>query len=138
MKSKEPKKSRKYYLFDCNDFILGRMAARIAFILQGKHMSDYAPNQDGGDFAVVINSDKIRTTGNKQEKKMYHSFSGYPGGITSLRLKDKMARDSRQVIVSAVYGMLPKNKLRDRMMKRLLVFKDNKHNLEVKFQEKND
>lgn len=125
-------------MFDCDDFILGRMAARIAFILQGKHMSNYSPNQDGGDFAIVINSDKTRTTGNKLEKKMYHTFSGYPGGITSLRLKDKMARDSRQVITQAVYGMLPKNKLRDRMMKRLLVFKDDKHGLEVKFQVIND
>jgi large subunit ribosomal protein L13 len=137
MKSKESKKPRKYYLFDCDDLILGRMAARIAFILQGKHMCHYSPNQDGGDFVVVINSDKTRTTGNKNEQKMYHSFSGYPGGITSLRLRDKLARDSRQVINIAVYGMLPKNKLRDQMMKRLLVFKDDKHNLDVKFEQIN-
>jgi len=138
MKSKDSKDSKKYFLFDCDDFILGRMAARIAFILQGKHKCDYSPNADGGDFAVVINSDKTRVSGNKKEKKMYHSFSGYPGGITSRKLKDRIERDSRQVIVEAVYGMLPKNKLRNKMLKRLLVFKDNKHNLKEKFQEAND
>ncbi len=138
MKNKKSKEVRKYFLFDCDNFILGRMAAHIAFILQGKQKSDYSPNGDNGDFAVVINSDKIRTTGNKKEKKIYHSFSGYPGGITSRTLKDKMEIDSRQVIIKSVYGMLPKNKLRDRMMKRLLVFKDSKHNLKVNIQEIND
>jgi large subunit ribosomal protein L13 len=81
---------------------------------------------------VVINSDKVRVTGNKKEKKMYHSFSGYPGGITSRTLKDKIKLDSREIISTSVYGMLPKNKLRDRMMKRLLVFKDKEHSLKEK------
>lgn len=129
MKSKEPKKARKYFLFDCDDFVLGRMSTRAAFLLQGKHHADYLPNNDQGDFVVVINSDKIRVTGNKKEQKMYHSFSGYPGGITSRTLKEKMIRDSRDVISASVFGMLPKNKLRNRMMKRLLVFKDKEHGI---------
>ncbi|MFA5925491.1 MAG: 50S ribosomal protein L13 [Parcubacteria group bacterium] len=134
MNSKQPKDSRKYFLFDCDDFILGRMSARAAFILQGKHKKDYLPNKDGGDFTVVVNTDKIRTTGGKKDKKMYHTFSGYPGGITSRKLKDKMERDSRQVVVESVYGMLPKNKLRNRMMKRLLVFKDKEHGIKEKLE----
>lgn len=134
MKSKKSKTARKYFLFDCDDFILGRMSTRAAFLLQGKHKPDYLPNNDQGDFVVVINSDKVRVTGNKKEKKMYHSFSGYPGGITSRTLKDKIKLDSREVISGSIYGMLPKNKLRDRMMKRLLIFKDKEHGLKEKLE----
>jgi large subunit ribosomal protein L13 len=138
MKSKGKKPARKYYLFDCDDFILGRMSTKAAFLLQGKHKVDYLPNNDGGDFIVVINSDKVRVTGNKKDQKMYHSFSGYPGGITSRTLKDKIKRDSREVISASVYGMLPKNKLRDRMMRRLLVFKDAEHGIKEKFEAVNN
>jgi len=138
MKSKKSKTARKYFLFDCDDFILGRMSTRAAFLLQGKHKPDYLPNDDRGDFVVVVNSDKVRVTGNKKEKKMYHSFSGYPGGITSRTLKDKIKLDSREIIFASVYGMLPKNKLRDRMMKRLLVFKDKEHGLKEKMEAVNN
>ena len=134
MKSTKSKTARKYYLFDCDDFILGRMSTRAAVILQGKHRPDYLPNDDRGDFVVVINSDKVRVTGNKKDQKMYHSFSGYPGGITSRTLKNKIERDSREVISASVYGMLPKNKLRDRMMRRLLVFKDAEHGIKEKME----
>ena len=138
MKSKKSKTARKYFLFDCDDFILGRMSTRAAFLLLGKHKPDYLPNDDRGDFVVVVNSDKVRVTGNKKEKKMYHSFSGYPGGITSRTLKDKIKLDSREIIFASVYGMLPKNKLRDRMMKRLLVFKDKEHGLKEKMEAVNN
>lgn len=118
---------RKHILIDVQGKILGRAATRIAQILSGKRRVDYAPHIDAGDFVVVVNTDGIVTTGKKMEDKTYHRFSGYPGGITSIRLKDQMKKDSRKVIESAVYGMLPKNKLRDRMMARLLLYRNAEH-----------
>lgn len=119
--------NRKYFCIDAQGKILGRLATRIATVLSGKRKVDFAPHIDGGDFVVVINTDGIVATGKKLEDKIYHRFSGYPGGITSIRLKDQMKKDSRKVIESAVYGMLPKNKLRDRMMTRLLLYKNAEH-----------
>ena len=82
---------------------------------------------------VVINSDLLKVTGNKMEGKVYNHFSGYLGGMTSIKLKDQIAKDSRKVIGGAVYGMLCKNKLRDRMMTRLLIYADaqHKHKIEI-------
>jgi len=119
------------YLFDCKKFILGRMATRIAFLLEGKHRPDYAPNADGKVFVIVINSDEVRVTGRKKEGKIYHSFSGYPSGISSRSLKVALQKDSRKVVFNAVYGMLPKNKLRPKMMKRMSVFKDDKYDVKA-------
>ncbi len=118
---------RKHALVDAQGKILGRLATRIAEKLSGKRKVDFAPHIDGGDFVVVVNTDGLVVTGRKLEDKMYPHFSGYPGGITSIRLKDQMKKDSRKVIESAVYGMLPKNKLRDRMMNRLLLYKNTEH-----------
>lgn len=113
--------------------MLGRLATEIAKTLSGRNKVDYTPHIDGGDFAVIINADKIRVTGNKMEGKIYHRFSGYPGGITSIALKDLLKKDSTKVIKNAVYGMLPKNKLRDKMMLRLKVYTgaEHKHNIEI-------
>jgi len=119
--------NRKYHLFDAEGKILGRFSTEISKFLRGKHKADFTPNIDGGDFVVVINSDGLRFTGNKPEGKTYHRFSGYPGGITSIKLKDQMEKDSTQVVKQAVYGMLSKNKLRNRMMARLSIYKDSKH-----------
>lgn len=118
---------RKYHLFDAEKKPVGRMATEIATILRGKNKVNFAPNVDGGDIVVVINTDKITTSGNKAEGKIYHRFSGYPGGITSTKFKDQLVKDSRKIVEKAVYGMLPKNKLRDRMMTRLHIYKDDKH-----------
>lgn len=125
---------RKYYLFDARGKILGRMAVDIAKILSGKSKPDFAPNIDGGDFAVVINSDEVAVTGNKMKGKIYHRFSGYPGGITSISMGDQLKKDSRKVIGNAVFGMLPKNKLRSKMMQRLMIYKneEHKHKINIK------
>jgi len=120
---------KKYYLFDCEKFFLGRMSAKIAFFLQGKNKTDYTPNKEGEYFVIVVNSDKLNVTGRKKDDKMYHSFSGYPGGITSRSLEETLKKDSRKVIWNSVYGMLPKNKLRDRMMKKMFIFKDKEHDI---------
>ena len=126
--------NRQKHLFDAEGKVLGRLATEIAKVLSGKNKVDYVPNIDGGDFVVVINSDKVRVTGNKMDDKIYHSFSGYPGGITSIAFKDLLKKDSRKVIQSAVYGMLPKNNLRDKRMLRLKICKDGQHddkNIEI-------
>jgi large subunit ribosomal protein L13 len=119
--------NRKYHLFDAQGKISGRFSGEICKFLRGKHKVDFTPNIDGGDFVVVINADGLKFTGNKLEGKIYHRFSGYPGGITSIKLKDQMEKDSTQVIKKAVYGMLSKNKLRNRMMTRLLIYKNSEH-----------
>lgn len=118
---------RKYYLFDAKAKPIGRMATTIARVLMGKGKVTYAPHIDGGDFAVVINSDEAWVTGAKKTQKMYHRFSGYPGGITSIAFEDQLKKDSRKLVHSAVYGMLPKNKLRKPMLTRLLIYRDAKH-----------
>ncbi len=124
---------RKYHLFDAQGKILGRMATEIAFILRGKGKVDFAPNIDAGDFVVVVNADLVEVTGNKKDGKIYNHFSGYPGGVSSISFKDQIKKDSRKVVSSAVFGMLGKNKLRDKMMGRLLVYKnvEHKHKIDV-------
>ncbi|HLM84500.1 MAG TPA: 50S ribosomal protein L13 [Candidatus Bathyarchaeia archaeon] len=129
MNKKTPTKE-KYFLFNCENFILGRMAAEIAFLLQGKDKPQYAPNKVGECKIIVTNCDKMNVTGRKMHDKMYHSFSGYPGGITSRKLEEVLEKDSRKVVWAAVYGMLPKNKLRNVMMKKMFIFKDDKHGIQ--------
>lgn len=119
--------TRKYHLFDATDKTPGRMATEIAGILRGKNKADFTPHIDGGDFVVVINSDNVKIAYGKGDKKIYYRFSGYPGGITAMKLKDQMTKDSRKVIHDAVYGMLCKNKLRNKMMKRLLIYTNAEH-----------
>lgn len=118
---------RKYHLFDAKGRTVGRLATEIATILRGKNKVDFAPHIDAGDFVIVTNSDLMEFAGEKDGKKTYYRFSGYPGGITATKLKDQMEKDSRKVVRDAVYGMLAKNKLRKNMMDRLLVFKDENH-----------
>lgn len=122
---------RKYHLFDAQGKVLGRLATGIARILMGKHKTDYAPHIDAGDFVVVTNTDGLTVTGNKSKQKIYHRFSGYPSGITSITLGDQMKKDSRKVLWQAVYNMLPKNSLRDRMLNRLLMYKDVDHKQKI-------
>lgn len=122
---------RNYHLFDAEGKVLGRMATEIALILRGKNKVDFTPHIDAGDFVVVINTDKVKVTGNKMSGKVYNRYSGYPGGITSTTFEEQLAKDSRKIIQGAVYGMLSKNKLRDRMMTRLLIYKDAEHNHKI-------
>jgi len=128
---------RKYHLFDARDKGVGRMATQIATILRGKNKVDFTPNIDGGDIVVVINCDHIVATGRKIEGKVYHRFSGYPGGITSITLEKQLEKDSRKVMKDAVYNMLPKNKLRARMMTRLKLYKDDKHEHKIEINHTN-
>jgi large subunit ribosomal protein L13 len=122
---------RQYHLFDAKKEVLGRMATQIAAILSGKNKVTYTSHIDDGDFVVVINSDALNVTGNKIEKKAYHHFSGYPGGVKTLTLEQKLDKDSTKVIREAVMGMLAKNKLRSERIKRLFIYKDDKHNKKI-------
>ena len=133
---KEKKESnilRKIHLFDAEQETLGRMATQIVLILRGKNKVSFDPAIDSGDCVAVINSDLVKVTGNKKDKKKYFRFSGYPGGISSPTLSEMITTDSRKVIEKAVYGMLPKNKLRKKMMNRLFVYKtqDHKHQIDI-------
>tara|TARA_E500000331_G_C17133540_1_gene659371 strand:+ start:344 stop:778 length:435 start_codon:yes stop_codon:yes gene_type:complete len=119
-----------WHLVDAKDQILGRIATDIAMKLMGKDKVEYAPNLPTGDYVVVINTDGVKLTGNKSVQKEYFKHSGYPGGEKMIKFEEMMEKDSSEVIINAVKGMLPKNKLRDVMMKRLKVFTNEKHPFE--------
>ncbi len=113
----------KRHTIDATNKILGRLAVEIANLLRGKNKPGFVPYLDGGDEVVVINTDKIKVTGRKMKQKTYYRHSGYPGGIKATKLEEALKKDSREVIRRAVYGMLPKNKLRDRMIGKLKLYK---------------
>jgi large subunit ribosomal protein L13 len=118
---------RDWHLIDAKGLSLGRLSAGIAKLLIGKDKAVYTPNMVSGDKVVVINSDKVKLTGNKLQDKMYYRHSGYAGGFKEHNAAYHMAKNSTFVIEKAVYGMLPKNRLRDRMMTNLYIYKDSKH-----------
>ncbi len=119
--------NREWYIIDAKDQILGRLATRIASLLIGKEKAEIVPNVDCGDYVVVINSDHIKLTRGKENKKMYYSYSGYPGGLRETVFSDQLKKDSTKIILDAVKNMLPKNKLRDLRMNRLFVYKNDEH-----------
>ena len=109
---------------DAKNQILGRLAVQVAILLRGKNKPEFQPYKDMGDEVLVYNTDKIRLTGKKEDQKIYYHHSGYPGGIKEVPFKKAMEKDSREVIKKAVYGMMPKNKLRDRIIKKLKLQKE--------------
>ena len=113
--------TRKWYLIDAKDKILGRLAVKIAQILSGKNKVFYTPHMDTGDFVVVINAKEIRVTGGKEAKKIYYHHSGYPGGLKERTFENMQKKRPGQVIQKAVKGMIPKNKLGKKMIKKLLI-----------------
>jgi len=129
---------REWHLFDAKTEILGRLSVKIAKLLMGKTKPYFVTNLDCGDYVVVVNADKIGTTGRKLDKKIYYRHSGYPGGFRSLTLAQQMTKDPTQVIYKAVAGMLPQNKLKSKRLARLKIFKDAKHDYEDKFKVKDE
>lgn len=123
--AKEP--LRKWHLLDAKGEILGRLSTKIANLLRGKDKPTFVPHLDVGDYVVVVNASQIKVTGKKLEQKFYYRHSGYPGGIKKKSLKELLAERPEEVIRRSVYGMLPKNKLRDSWIKRLYIYKDEKH-----------
>lgn len=118
---------REWWLVDAQGETLGRLSAQVAAILRGKHKPGFAPNQDMGDFVVIINCDKVHVTGRRMEQKIYYRHSGYIGGMRATRLKDRMKNQSERVVFDAVKGMLPKNKLGRQMIKKLRVYAGSEH-----------
>ena len=116
-----------WLLVDASDKTLGRLSTNIAKILMGKNKPEYTPHNDVGDYVVVINAEKIKVTGNKNEQKMYYRHSGYPGGIKSQNFNDLIASYPDRIITSAVKGMLPKNNLSNSVIKKLKVYKGESH-----------
>jgi len=124
--SKE-KIEQKWYLVDVKKQVLGRTASKIAYILMGKHKPCYSRHIDVGDFVVVINADKVKVTGKKADDKMYKSYSGYPGGLKEHNFKYVLNKKPEYIIFSAVKGMLPKNRLGRKMLKKLKVYAGSEH-----------
>jgi len=118
---------QEWYVVDAQGLTLGRMAARIAPILKGKHKPTYTPHLDCGDFVIVINAEKLRVTGRKLDQKLYHRHSGYPGGLTTINLRDLLRQHPERVLEEAVRGMLPKNRLGRQMIKKLKVYAGGSH-----------
>ncbi len=116
-----------WYLLDADDQILGRFASVVANKLRGKDKPTYTPHVDNGDFIVVINAKKIRVTGNKFEQKKYYRHSLYPGGLKTASFKEKIDKDPESIILKAVKGMLPKNKLSNQILKKLKVYSGDSH-----------
>jgi len=114
--------SQDWYLVDANDQNLGRLATQIASILLGKHKPNYTPGMDTGDFVVVVNCERVRVTGNKLDEKKYYRHSLYPGGLKEITLRRQLIVHPDRVIRSAVWGMLPKNKLGRQLIKKLKVY----------------
>lgn len=117
----------KWYVVDAEGMVLGRLASQVAAILRGKHKPTYTPNVDMGDYVIVINTDKVVLTGKKLEKKFYTYHTGYVGGLKQTLYKQMMATKSDIVVYEAVKGMLPHNTLGKSMIKKLRVYKGDKH-----------
>lgn len=118
---------REWVLVDANGQNLGRLATRIAEILIGKDKPTYTPGVDTGDFVVVVNAERVTVTGNKLEDKKYYRHTGYPGGIKETTLKQMLERNPDRVLRSAVWGMVPHNKLGRALMKKLKIYAGDEH-----------
>ena len=116
-----------WLLFDATGQTLGRMAAEIASRLRGKHKAEFTPHVDTGDYVVVINAEKVAVTGNKTKDKLYHSHSGYPGGLKSVSFESLQKKAPERIIQLAVKGMLPKTPLGRTMFKKLKVYAGGDH-----------
>lgn len=119
--------TRKWYVIDANNQTLGRLASQVAAILKGKHKPTFTPHVDTGDHVIVINAEKVRLTGKKLQDKKYYRHSGYPGGIKEITAGDLLQRHPERVIKTAVWGMLPHNRLGRKMIKKLKIYAGDQH-----------
>lgn len=118
---------RNWYIVDAEGLVLGRMASRIAMVLQGKNKPTYTPHVDTGDNVIVINAEKIKLTGNKLDQRVYHTFSGYPGGQKAFTPRQLLAKKPAAMVEKSIKGMLPKTKLGRAMGKKLFVYAGTEH-----------
>ena len=124
---KEGEIVRKWYVVDANGQTLGRLASQVARILMGKENPRYTPFIDTGDHVIVINAEKIRTTGVKAEQKLYQRYTGYPGGLRTEEYTKRLVRKPEAIVEDAIKRMLPKNKLGRHMLSKLNIYRGDKH-----------
>lgn len=130
MKTYVPKASEvksSWHIIDADGQVLGRLATRVAVLLMGKHKPDYTPFLKTGDHVIVVNAEKVRLTGRKEDQKMYYSHSGYPGGIKAISARHLRKKFPERMVEKAVAGMLPKNKVGNQLTARLKVYKGPDH-----------
>jgi large subunit ribosomal protein L13 len=130
MRSYVPKISeitREWRVLDASEHVLGRLATEAARLLRGKHRADFTPHLDTGDFVVVINADKLRVTGDKLADKLYYRHSGRPGSLRVESLEERMTKYPERAIRDAVWGMLPKNRLGRKLLRKLKVYRGSDH-----------
>jgi len=125
-------KQRKWHFIDASNQVLGRLSTKIANLLMGKHKKEFTPHIDCGDFVVVTNIDKIKVTGNKLEDKFYFRHSGYAKGAKTIPFKRQLENDSTKILYLAVKRMLDDNKLRNRRLKRLKLYKNEQKDFNLK------
>ena len=118
---------KKWHLVNAENKTLGRLSSKISSILMGKNKAQFSKNSDLGDFVVIINAEKIRLTGNKESQKKYYRHSGYPGGLKTQTFQNLVEQKPEEIILKAVKGMLPKNKLATKMLAKLKVYKGKNH-----------
>lgn len=136
MKTYQPKQSevtRDWHLMDAKGKILGRFASEVAKYLTGKHKVNYSNHMDMGDYVVVINAKDIQVSGKKKKQKLYRSHSGYPGGFKETKYAQLSKEQPEKIIEHAVGGMLPDNRLKRGRLRRMKVYKNDKHSYEDKF-----
>lgn len=118
---------RNWYVIDAEGISLGRVAAKVANVLRGKHKPTYTPNIDCGDYVIVVNASKVNLTGDKLNKKVYYDHSGYTGGLRERTAREMIENYSTEMVERAVKGMLPKNRLGRQMFKKLFVYEGAEH-----------
>ena len=118
---------REWHVIDAENVVLGKLASKAAMLLMGKHKPTYTPFIDAGDHVVVINAEKVKVTGRKEEDKLYRHFTGYPGGLVEKSLKRVRAEKPTRIVEDAISGMLPKTKLGKQMYRKLNVYAGDKH-----------
>ena len=117
----------KWYVIDAEGQVLGRLATRVATLLRGKHREEFTPFLDLGDHVIVINAAKVRLTGKKLDQKVYRHHTGYPGGLKEIGARKLLEKKPEELVRVAVFGMLPKNRLRKAMARKLMVYADQQH-----------
>jgi len=124
---KEGEISREWVVMDAADQVLGRLATEVARILRGKHKPDFTPHLDTGDFVVIVNAERVHLTGAKLDDKVYYRHSGRPGSLKSETARERLDKHPERVIQAAVWGMLPKNRLGRKLLRKLKVYSGPEH-----------
>ena len=127
----EAKSNLKWYLFDANGKVLGRLASEIAKVLRGRHKVSFTPHVDAGDGVIILNAEKVKVTGYKEARKTYRHYTGYVGGLKETPYRVMQEKKPEHILLHAIKGMMPKNKLSKSQLKKLRIFKGEEHGMEA-------